>query len=276
MKFDLIVVNGDSFSDGGGVREQFIFENQKEPNVFKIGWASFLSEKLNIPIINLAVGGTSNKSIINKTLRFLENDTFFYHRDCSYPIISNFNLKNYNNILLITQWSFFHRFPVYVKNEYSEITPNMYCGFKENLNDDSLFEKYKEYFDLKFGIIDNEQFVARNFVTEYFLYNSYLSNKKNVTHYNWLFVPFEFGPSRFNFLSFKEKVKSFPFKLINNDDIRTDDLKTVAEETNSKIDDSHYGLHSCKIMADRFVDYLIKEHEEYINNIDDNTDIDKL
>ena len=266
MKFDLLVINGDSFSDGAGVREQYILENKSEPDVFKIGWASFLSKKLNIPIINLSVGGTSNKSIINKTLRFLEDDTFYYHHDCSYPKIENFNLNNYKNILFITQWSFLHRFPVYIKNQYYELTPNMYNGIKADLKNDVLFEKYKEYFDLKFSVIDNETSIIKNFITDYFLYNSYLSTKKNITHYNWPYVPFDFGPFNASYDIARDKIKSFPYKLITNECVMIKDLKSVKFETDGIINDAHYGLHSSNLMADRLMEYLKKEYEEIINN----------
>jgi hypothetical protein len=262
VKFDLLVVNGDSYSDGGGVYQQYEYINGKAPDVFKIGWAQFLAEKLNIPIINLAVGGTSNRSIINKSLRFLENDEFYYHQDSSELSklhIKDFNLNNYKNILFVTQWSFFHRFPFYVKNEYKEMTPNTFTQMKEFLGNDSMFEKYKEYTDLRFTFIYDEKFDGRNFITDYLLYNSYLSNKKNITHLNWPFVSFLSKNTKYDFVL--EKIKSFPYEIIDNDCINLNDLKTVEQETNGAVRDGHFGLESSKIMADRLIDYLKNNYE---------------
>lgn len=265
MKFDLIIVNGDSYSDGAGIFEQFQYENKIEPNVNKIGWASFLADKLNIPIINLALGGSSNKSIINRTLRLLENDEFYFHIDTDHSKNKKFDLNNYKNILFITQWSFFHRFPIYVKNEYRDLSPNMYKGFEEYLNDSSLYKKYEDYFNLRFGFVYDDIFNGKSFVTDYKLYNSYLSTKQNIKHLNWPFVQFqtvgndEIVPfHRLDFKPIYEKIKSFPYTLIDNECIKLDDLKTVRAETNGVINDSHIGLHSSKIIADRFVEYLKK------------------
>lgn len=266
MEFDLIIVNGDSYSDGAGVFEQYEYENKTEPNINKIGWTSFLADSLNIPIVNIALGGTSNKSIINRTLRFLENDEFYFHVDCAYPKIENFNLNDYKNILFITQWSYFHRFPIYIKNEYKDLSPNLYNGFEQYLNDSKLFKSYKDYFDLRFGIVYDDVFNGKSFVTDYKLYNDYLSTKQNITHINWPFVPFqntgkEFVSFHRNVFKFVyEKIKQFPYTLIDNDSIKIDDLHTVRDETDGVINDSHIGLHSSKIIANRFVEYLKKEY----------------
>jgi hypothetical protein len=264
MNFDLIVVNGDSFSDGGGTYEQYKYENNSEPPVSKIGWPFFLSQKLKIPIVNLSTGGTSNRSIINKSIRFLEDDDFYYHRDCSidgiFDKIDNFNINNYQNILFITQWSYLHRFPFYIKDEYREMSPNMYNGLREEINSDILFEKYKEYADLRFGTIYKEKFNGKNFITDYLLYNTYLSTKKNITHYNWPFVPFQYDTDSKNYFVL-EKIKNFKFNLIDKNCIDLDDLKKVREETNGVISDDHYGLNSTKIMADRLIEFLKKDYE---------------
>lgn len=254
-KFDLLIINGDSFSDGGGVYEQFAYENGYElPTTLKPGWALFLSELLNVPICNLARGGQSNKSMINSTIRFLENDSYFYHFNNSNN--QQIDLADYKNILFITQWSFLHRFNVFYDNMFIDIMPNGYDEkLKYYISDESTHSQYKSYVDLRYGCIDNKETVEMDFITNYFLYNSYLKTKSNITHLNWGFVPFL--QHKEYYIDAKNKLKEFPFNFID-DDIDMNDLKSVAEVTNGKVNDSHYCWDSNKKMAQRVFDYLQK------------------
>ena len=105
-----------------------------------------------------------------------------------------------------------------------------------------------------YTFIYDDEFNGRNFITDYLLYNNYLSNKKNITHFNWPFVPFLHKKTSNDFIL--KKIKSLPYEIIDNDCVNLFDLKTVEEETNGNVKDGHFGLESSKIMADRLIEYL--------------------
>jgi hypothetical protein len=90
-KFDCIFINGDSYS--------------AEKNN---GYGNFLSQILNIPVINIAVLGTSNDRILRSSIEYIHE------------------LKQqYQNPLIIVGWSFIRRIEVWYYGDNTSILKNI-------------------------------------------------------------------------------------------------------------------------------------------------------
>lgn len=281
-KFDLIIVNGDSFADGGGVVEQYKFENGTYSPDTKLSWASFLSESLNIPLVNIAMGGSSNKVIFEKNVDFINQSGVMYY-DSNESDIKNFKKLNIDiktaKILWITSWTYVHRLyiPLLIQknsefiNQNISLTTTIDSNFENYLirnkfdNPSYLFDCVKK---MNIGLtgLSDYGYHFREFLNTYYLNNKIITSYNNITHFNWLYVPFSYyknepkndGINYFNWL--ENKLLEFDFNLINREDVYMNDLRTCTQETNGKLDDTHIGLHSSKLMANRLFDYLKQKY----------------
>jgi len=269
-KFDLIVVNGDSFTDGGGATEQWNYENPNN-KVNKIAWAEFLSKKLDIPLINLAEGGSSNEVIMRRTIDFFENKKCFSHTN-----MKSFTNDGSKNILYITQWSYLNRISINLTldNRLNNIQinnspqPDLINYFKNIYkisfeNSQWIFDNVKKYTFSRAALSDYE-IDSNDFIFKYFMFNNYLKSKSNITNLNWFYTTFnytkEHNPSDAysKILSKLENtINSFEFdNLISETNVYMKDCKTVFDETNGVISDMHIGLHSNELMAERLHTHL--------------------
>ena len=262
-KIDLIITNGDSFTDGAGTSEQYAYENNLN-RINQYGWPEILSKKLNIPLINLAKGGSSNEAIMRRGIAFLEQNNILW--DC---VINNKFLDlnlNECNILFITQYSYLHRINIGISEDLNEFKnyqiSHSLCG--------ELSKKSKHLTDGVTTIVNGMHtltdygYDTYKFVFDYFMYNSYFKAKNNILHLNWGYIPFNYienvnTPKR-NYDIFLEKcennLSNFEFKMINKKDVPMKDFKSCTEETNGVINDGHYGLHSNELMVERLSNYL--------------------
>jgi len=249
MDFDLIIINGDSFAAGNGLNEQHSFETgEKKENIPPFSYGYFLSKKMKIPIINLALGGVSNEGIVRRSLSLLEKYKFYK----PYDNLFNLNLSNYNKILFITQWTFFHRFTIYFNNEHKQIIPvsNSNLEFSDFGNKKHSFKKF---LNSKIDLESDDEAYFDKFYYDYFLYNEFMKSKKNIVHYN-LFLG-ERLPD-----DVLKNINEFKTKIICNKNISFDNIKSIEFETNGNIKDGHYGLKSCNILSERIFKYIKKEN----------------
>lgn len=259
-KIDLIITNGDSFTDGAGTSEQYAYENNLN-TINQYGWPEILSKKLNIPLINLAKGGSSNEAIMRRSVSFLEQNNIFW--DSS---INNASL-NERSILFITQYSYLHRINIGISED-----TNQFKNYQvtHSLCSD-LSKKSKHLTDGVTTIVEGIHrltdygYDSYKFTFDYFMYNSYFKTKNNILHLNWGYLPFNYiengidNPKN-NHDIFLEKcennLSNFEFKMINKNDVYMCDVKTCIDETNGVINDAHYGLHSNELMVERLSNHL--------------------
>ena len=160
MKYDLVIINGDSFSEGNGLYRQFDtykeeckyydywLELKKHSNneVFldrSFSWGLKIAELLGVPLLNISKSGSSNKSILRRWyyISGIEpkvNPYFIYDYkigednwvflEPNKRIFKKFDkslLKNYNNPLCITQWSGSFRADMTYKSLVHSLNPGM-------------------------------------------------------------------------------------------------------------------------------------------------------
>jgi hypothetical protein len=263
-KIDLIITNGDSFTDGAGTSEQYAYENNLNV-INQFGWPEILSKKLNIPLINLAKGGSSNEAIMRRSIAFLEQSNILW----DFVMKNKFLDLNLNecNILFITQYSYLHRINIGVSEDLNQFrnyqVSHSLC--------DELSKKSKHLTDGVTTIVNGMHtmcdygYDSYKFTFDYFMYNSYFKTKTNILHLNWGYLPFNYITSdldnpKHNYEIFLEKcennLSSFEFKMINKNDVYMGDVKTCIDETNGVINDTHYGLHSNELMVERLSNHL--------------------
>lgn len=249
MDFDLIIISGDSFAAGSGLIEQYMFERKTERDkIPPLSYGYFLSEKMGIPLLNISIGGASNEGIIRRSLSLLEKYEFYK----PYDRLFNFDLSNYNKILFITQWTFFHRFTFYFENEHKQIIPNKEVMLELNEFGDKA-NSFKKFLESKIDLEFDDFLCFDKFYYDYFLYNEFMKSKENIFHYN-LFLAERLPQNLLN------KIETFKTNIISDRNISFENIKTIDFETNGNIKDGHYGLKSCDILSDRIFEYLKKEN----------------
>jgi len=249
MEFDLIIINGDSFAAGNGLDEQYIFETGGEKDkIPPFSYGHFLAREMQIPLINLALGGVSNEGIIRRSLSLLQKYEFYK----PYGSLFNFDLSKYNKILFITQWTFFHRFSFYFENIHRQIIPNFNVELELNEFGNKAVS-FRNFLNSKMDLESDESAYFDKFYYDYFLYNEFIKSKENIFHYN-LFLG-ERLPD--NVL---ENINKFKTKIISDKNISFENIRTIEFETNGNIKDGHYGLKSCQILSERIFEYIKKEN----------------
>jgi hypothetical protein len=90
MNYDCIIINGDSYSAPG----------QSGIKVY----GDFLSEKLGIPVNNVAIHGSSNQRILRSSIEYIHQTR-----------------KQYKNPLILIGWSFIHRAEIWYHGNNKDI-----------------------------------------------------------------------------------------------------------------------------------------------------------
>jgi hypothetical protein len=160
MNYDLVVINGDSFSEGNGLYRQFTtykeeckyydywLELQKHSTseVFldrSFSWGLRIAELLGVPLLNISKSGSSNKSILRRWyyLYGIEpkvNPYFIYDYrlgvdnwvflDPNKRVFTKYDkelFKKFKNPLCITQWSGSYRTDITYKSLVHSLNPGM-------------------------------------------------------------------------------------------------------------------------------------------------------
>jgi hypothetical protein len=160
MNYDLIVINGDSFSEGNGLYRQFDtykeeckyydywLELKKYSNneVFldrSFSWGLKIAELLGVPLLNISKSGSSNKSILRRWYYLYDiepkvNPYFIYDYklgednwvflDPNKRVFKKYDkelFKKFKNPLCITQWSGSFRTDMTYKSLVHSLNPGM-------------------------------------------------------------------------------------------------------------------------------------------------------
>lgn len=186
-EYDILVVNGCSFSEGGGLNNPKIFEflnDRKSKNgdeldefMYNNNYAKFLSEKLNIPFLNISKSCSSNDYILHITYKLL-----------------NSLLEQGKKILIVNQLSVFTRLSFRLDNCYysynsgGRLTETMGENFIKKDWDYKSFEEDKDIYDTFYEIyathIYDEDYYVENLKMQLDLFNKWCEDK-NITNY-WL------------------------------------------------------------------------------------------
>jgi hypothetical protein len=202
MNFDLVVINGDSFSEGNGLYRQF--DTYKEEckyydywlklkeysnnEVFldrSFSWGLKIAELLNVPLLNIAKSGSSNKSILRRWYYLMgirpKNNLdniidykigeghwiFLNPNKKEFKKFSIDDFKSFKNPLCITQWSGSFRGDITYKSATLSLNPGM-------LGDDNQIKQWLEDVNLPF---DPDKFYT------FYQYYSNLVHSPYLVHY---------------------------------------------------------------------------------------------
>lgn len=201
MSYDLVIINGDSFSEGNGLCRQF--ELQKEEckhydlwtklkknstaEVFldrSFSWGTKIAELLNVPILNISKSGSSNKSILRRWYYLFnvgptKNDEKIFeykigeeHWGFLQPNTKEFikydkmSFFKFKNPLCITQWSNSFRGEIGYRSLIQTVNPGI-----------SDFETLKRWMDEYNIPLNPEKFY------NFFEYYNNLMNTEYLAHY---------------------------------------------------------------------------------------------
>lgn len=201
MKYDLVIINGDSFSEGNGLCRQFeklkqeckhfdLWNELKSYNDSEVfldrcfSWGTKIAEILNVPVLNISKSGSSNKSILrrwyyifglypnknnDRILEYKNGDDhwgFFFPNNKSFEKFTITELEKYKNPLCITQWSNSYRGEIGYRSLIQTINP----GF----GDFNVLENWMNEYNIP---LDVEKF------NNFFLYYHSLLNTEYLVHY---------------------------------------------------------------------------------------------
>jgi len=213
MSYDLVVINGDSFSEGNGLYRQFTtykeeckyydywLELQRHSNseVFldrSFSWGLRIAELLGVPLLNISKSGSSNKSILRRWYylcgiaptsnpQFIndykvgeENWIFLEPNKKVFKKHSRQLFKNYKNPLCITQWSGSYRADMNYKSLVHSLNHGMnHISIVEDWLKDNDIPIDSEKFHTFFSYFTN--FVMTDYLVQY-------ENLNNLMAYNQL------------------------------------------------------------------------------------------
>lgn len=213
MSYDLVVINGDSFSEGNGLYRQFTtykeeckyydywLELQKHSTseVFldrSFSWGLKIAELLGVPLLNISKSGSSNKSILRRwyylcgiaptrNTQFIydykigeENWVFLEPNKRVYKKYERNLFKSYKNPLCITQWSGSYRADMTYKSLVHSLNPGMnQINVVEGWLKDNDIPVDSEKFHTFFSYFTN--FVMTDYLVQY-------ENLNNLMAYNQL------------------------------------------------------------------------------------------
>jgi hypothetical protein len=294
--FDLIVINGDSFSFGDG---QFIENQYKKGRIIKDfseltpkeiefaslfdyvnNWGSHMGEKSNLPVLNISQAGSCNEFILRRYMDLFEDANFEYHVNL-FPkeryFIQQEKIKvagvdefsAYKNPLIITQLSYSHRYPIRYNDKYYVIHPNMM--FDENsikyreLQDDShLINTIKDHFFLT----TSYKSYYEGFIKDLLSIKSYVESK-NFTHLIYIFF------SESDILKVAKDANVPPRQFVEHMNtfmnvffLHKDALKfeNIRDVTNGEINSYHFSKESHFAVANSILENIEKNANPFIIN----------
>jgi hypothetical protein len=288
MSYDLVVINGDSFSEGNGLYRQFTtykeeckyydywLELQRHSNseVFldrSFSWGLRIAELLGVPLLNISKSGSSNKSILRRWYylcgiaptsnpQFIndykvgeENWIFLEPNKKVFKKHSRQLFKNYKNPLCITQWSGSYRADMNYKSLVHSLNPGMnHISIVEDWLKDNDIPIDSEKFHTFFSYFTN--FVMTDYLVQY-------ENLNNLMAYNQLmqlngFESYSVAHRMANTMDFgydKILKNVLPMKATQIIENNTYTLKDVG------IENLHYSLEGHEYFGESILNMIQKE-----------------
>jgi len=201
MKYDLVIVNGDSFSEGNGLSKQFDkfgeeakhfefykeLQNYSNAEVFLdrcFSWGTKIAELLGVPVLNISKSGSSNKSILRRWYYLFnvgptKNDenifeyklgeehwVFLDPTKKKFAKYDKMSFFKYKNPICITQWSTSYRGELGYRSLIQTVNPG--------LGDFSILENWMNEYQIP---LDPKKFYT------FFEYYNNLMNIEYLAHY---------------------------------------------------------------------------------------------
>lgn len=294
--FDLIVINGDSFSFGDG---QFIENQYKKGRTIKDlseltpkeiefaslfdyvnNWGSHMGEKSNLPVLNISQAGSCNEFILRRYMDLFKDANFEYHVNLfpkeRYFIqqekikVSNVDeFATYKNPLIITQLSYSHRYPIRYNDKYYVIHPNMMFDensikYRELQDDPHLIDTIKDHFFLTTSYKSHYE----GFVKDLISIKSYVESK-NCTHLIYIFF------SESDILKIAQDANVPPRQFVEHMNTFTnvfflhkDALKfeNIRDVTNGEINSYHFSKESHFSVANSILQNIESDSNSFLVN----------
>ena len=287
MSYDLVIINGDSFSEGNGLTKQFEtykndcnnydlwlkLKNHSQSEVFldrSFSWGVKIAELLNVPVLNISRSGSSNKSILRRWYYLFnvgptKNDSHNYDYKAydehwiflnpstkefiPYDKVSFFKFKN---PLCITQWSNSYRGDM----TYKSLTTTLNPGLSDLQTLKNWIDEYKIPLDI-------------NKFTHFFEYYNNLVNTEYLVNYENLNILLAFKGlmDAVNFKGFSiyhrmANTMEFKYHKLVSNLLNVDETKKIESNTYTLkdvgIENLHYSLEGHEYFGENILN-LIKE-----------------
>ena len=288
MDYDLVVINGDSFSEGNGLYRQFDtykeeckyydywlkLKEYSDNEVFldrSFSWGIKIAELLNVPLLNIAKSGSSNKSILRRWYYLMgihpKNNSesivdykigedhwlFMNPNKRDFVKFSHEGFKRFKNPLCITQWSGSFRADMTFRSSTFSLNPGMLGNINQMqdwLNDTKLpfeVDKFNTFYTYFNNLIFSPYLVHYENLNNLFAYKGLMDSKgiKSYSIPNRLSDVMEFG-----YDTILDNV--LPYTLTKEIEKNTYTLKDVG------IDNLHFSLEGHEYYGESILN-LIKE-----------------
>lgn len=294
--FDLVVINGDSFSFGDG---QFIENQFKKGKIVRDfseltpkeiefaslydyvnNWGSHFGEKANLPVLNISQAGSCNEFILRRYMDLFQDCNFDYHvnlfpkeryfiQQDKLKVASVNDFNTYKNPLFITQMSYSHRYPIRYDDKYYVIHPNMIFDensvkYKELRDDEKLIETIKNHFFLTTSYKSYYDSFMRDLIS----IRSYIESKKH-THLIYIFF------SESDILKIAQDANVMPMEFVNHmnsflnvfflfqDALKFENIKDI---TGGQINSYHFSKESHHAVANSILNTINGGANPFLEN----------
>jgi hypothetical protein len=288
MKYDLVVINGDSFSEGNGLYRQFTtykeeckyydywleLQQHSTNEVFldrSFSWGLRIAELLGVPLLNISKSGSSNKSILRRWYylcgiaptsnpQFIydykvgeENWVFLEPNKKVFKKHSRQLFKNYKNPLCITQWSGSYRADMAYKSLVHSLNPGMnQIGIVEDWLKNNDIPVDSEKFHTFFSYFTN--FVMNDYLVQY-------ENLNNLMAYNQLMQMNGF--ESYSIAHRMANTMDFGYDRILNNVLPIKETKRIEENTYTLkdvgIENLHYSLEGHEYFGESILNMIQKD-----------------
>jgi hypothetical protein len=288
MNYDLVVINGDSFSEGNGLYRQFTtykeeckyydywleLQQHSTNEVFldrSFSWGLRIAELLGVPLLNISKSGSSNKSILRRWYylcgiaptsnpQFIydykvgeENWVFLEPNKKVFKKHSRQLFKNYKNPLCITQWSGSYRADMAYKSLVHSLNPGMnQIGIVEDWLKNNDIPVDSEKFHTFFSYFTN--FVMNDYLVQY-------ENLNNLMAYNQLMQMNGF--ESYSIAHRMANTMDFGYDRILNNVLPIKETKRIEENTYTLkdvgIENLHYSLEGHEYFGESILNMIQKD-----------------
>jgi hypothetical protein len=288
MNYDLVVINGDSFSEGNGLYRQFTtykeeckyydywleLQQHSTNEVFldrSFSWGLRIAELLGVPLLNISKSGSSNKSILRRWYylcgiaptsnpQFIydykvgeENWVFLEPNKKVFKKHSRQLFKNYKNPLCITQWSGSYRADMAYKSLVHSLNPGMnQIGIVEDWLKNNDIPVDSEKFHIFFSYFTN--FVMNDYLVQY-------ENLNNLMAYNQLMQMNGF--ESYSIAHRMANTMDFGYDRILNNVLPIKETKRIEENTYTLkdvgIENLHYSLEGHEYFGESILNMIQKD-----------------